>query len=73
MRPRPMVTGSISRSTCRTAGSRHVERHLEPEVESSQDRDRDEELDDRADQDAERVGVELVVAVEERLRSRRAG
>ena len=38
MSPRPIVTGSISRSTCRTARVAHVERELEPEVQPPQDR-----------------------------------
>ena len=62
MTPRPIVTGSISASTCLTRGSRQSNDELELEAQPAQHRERHRELDDRADEDADRVGVELVVA-----------
>ena len=46
MSPRPSVTGSISRSTCLTRGSRQSNDQLEAEADAPQHRQRHRELDD---------------------------
>ena len=62
MSPRPIVTGSISTKTRWTRGSRKSKLTCEAEADAASTRQRHRELHDRADQDADRVGVELLVA-----------
>ena len=61
MSPRPIVTGSISTKTRRTAGSRQSIDEAQSSVEAAKPRERQQHLDHRADQDRDRVDVELRV------------
>ncbi len=65
MTPSPMVTGSISLSTRTTPGSRRLKCTFRRKSIRPKHRHDHRELDDRAEQHADRVGVDLVVALEE--------
>ena len=67
IRPRLIVTGSISSSTRRTPGLRQSKLQLNRNGRVAQVPGRDRQLDRGADQDADRVGVDPVLAVEHRL------
>ena len=67
IRPRLIVTGSISSRTRRTPGWRQSKLEAEAEGRVAQVPGRDQQLDQGADQDPDRVGVDPVLAVEERL------
>ena len=62
--PRPIVTGNISLSTRITRSSRQLNERVSRKPGSAQPRQRQQELDDGPDQDADRVGVDAVVALE---------
>jgi len=67
MIPRPSVTGSISLNTRRMRGSRQSNASCRRKAHSPEHRQRHRELHDGSDQHSDRVGVELGVAVEQRL------
>ena len=56
--PRPIVTGSISRNTCRTRGSRQSSVEPQAEVDLPQRRGDHRHLHDCRDQPRDRVGVD---------------
>ena len=66
IRPRLIVTGSISSRTRRTSGLRQSKLQLELERRVAQVEGGDQQLDQGADEDPDRVGVDPVLAVEER-------